>query len=401
MSQQSKCQNGRVLLTPDEEAFLIENGPHMTVREVRDAMATISPCPRVLGSIRSSLQCRGITPKKAIRRWSDDDRAYLEKYYRDKPAQEIADHLGVSKGSVYAHAFTYGISKSHSGSRNYERFKRMTKWRLSLMDILDKAAELDSDPYTEVDIKTNRKGKMAVYARKEKKRAFLLAAGLGTRLRPLTDTTPKCLLPINGHPLMYYWFQLLMKHNIDHVLVNTHHLAPTVKEYVRDFLSASPDLSVTVSFEKELLGGAGTVKANSRYIENEREFLICYADNLTNVNLGELLRFHRSKDAILTMGLFHTPCPTMCGIIAEMTHDNLIVDYTEKPENPSSNLANTGIYVASPAILDYIPDGFADFGHDVLPKLVGKMYGYKLSGYLRDIGTYGRYAMAMNEWRSL
>jgi len=331
--------------------------------------------------------------------WTEQDRLFLETHYGQKSPQAIADHIGVTKGSVYSHAFAYGLSQSHAARRNLARYVKQTEWKASLLDIMDTAMKLDADPYTDVDVRQNRRGEMAVYARPAQKRAFLLAAGLGTRLRPLTDTVPKCLLPINGHTMLYYWFQLLMQHNVGHVLVNTHHLAPMVRDYVDGFLAGDPGLAVGLSHEKELRGTAGTVKSHRHYIDNEREFLILYADNLTTVNLAELLRFHRSKDTLLTMGVFKSNAPSECGIV-QMEHDGMIVDFAEKPRTPKGNLANAGIYVASPEIVDFIPDGFADFGKDVLPKLAGKMYGYRLKGYLRDIGTFEGYQAAQTEWRN-
>ena len=207
-------------------------------------------------------------------------------------------------------------------------------------------------------------------------KAFLLAAGLGTRLRPLTNTIPKCMIPIDGKPMLYYWFQLLKKHNINNVLINLHHLPDIVRKYVADFSSLNPDFRITLFYEEELAGSAGTIRANFQWIKNEREFLIAYADNLTNVNLTKLIKFHRGKDAILTMGLFRSDYPKGCGI-AVLDYSGLIIEFVEKPENPVSDLANAGIYVASPALLDYIPEGVADLGHDVLPELVGEMYGYE------------------------
>jgi mannose-1-phosphate guanylyltransferase len=231
-------------------------------------------------------------------------------------------------------------------------------------------------------------------------RAFLLAAGLGTRLRPLTDTVPKCMMPVDGKPMLYHWFRLLEKHSIDEVLINLHHLPGIVTEYVWRFSSSRPNLQIQLFYEQELAGSAGTVKANAQWIEDETDFLIAYADNLTNADLTRLIRFHRSKRPVLTMGLFHSDYPQGCGI-AKMDDDGLIVDFVEKPQNPRSDMANAGIYVASPGLLNYIPDGFADLGHDVLPKLVGRMYGCEVKGFLRDIGTMENYSKAAAGWRQM
>ena len=181
-------------------------------------------------------------------------------------------------------------------------------------------------------------------------------------------------------------------------LINLHHFADMVKEYVarNEF-----NLNITLAHEETLLGSAGTVKANSDFIRDEKDFLILYADNFTNVNLKTLLDFHRSRNAILTMGLFKTDTPRACGI-AEVDGTGLITSFVEKPAFPRSNLANAGIFVATPLILQYFPSkDFIDLGYDVLPHLVGKMYGYTINEYLLDIGTLRNYERAQFDARLL
>jgi len=229
-------------------------------------------------------------------------------------------------------------------------------------------------------------------------KAFLLAAGKGTRLRPMTDRLPKCLIPINGKPLLYYWFILCRRYGISDVLINLHHFGDMINEYVgkNEF-----NLNITLAYEETLLGSAGTVKANSDFIRDEKDFLILYADNFTNVNLKTLLDFHRSRNAILTMGLFKTDTPRAGGI-AEVDETGLITSFVEKPEFPRSDLANAGIFVATPHILQHFPSkDFIDLGYDVLPQLVGKMYGYRINEYLLDIGTLKNYERAQSDARVL
>jgi mannose-1-phosphate guanylyltransferase len=222
-------------------------------------------------------------------------------------------------------------------------------------------------------------------------KAFLLAAGLGTRLKPLTDAVPKCLMPINGKPLMYYWLKLCEKYGISEILVNVHRF----REQVEHFISTA-DFSgkIHLRYEDKLLGSGGTIKANESFIKDEKCFFILFGDNLTNANLQKLLVFHSSHGEILTMGLFRTDTPQSCGI-ADLDRGGRVINFVEKPEKPTSNLANAGIYVASPLILSYFPDrDFIDLGYDVLPKLAGRMYGYLIEDYLIDIGTRKNYDKA-------
>lgn len=223
-------------------------------------------------------------------------------------------------------------------------------------------------------------------------KAFLLAAGLGTRLRPLTDTVPKCLVPINGRPLLSYWMTLLARHGFDDVLINVHHLP----EAVRAFAEGVRHPRLTLFHEPELLGSAGTVRANRQWVADGAPFLVAYADDLTNADLGALMAVHERHRPLLTMGLFRTPEPTRCGI-AELDGDEAdgaIVTFEEKPARPRSNLANAGLYVADVRLIDRIPEGTADFGHDVLPRLVGEMRGHRLRGELVDVGTWPSYEQA-------
>lgn len=229
-------------------------------------------------------------------------------------------------------------------------------------------------------------------------KAFLLVAGEGTRLRPLTWNVPKCLVPILGRPLLHYWFKLCQCYGIDSVLLNLHHLPEKVEEFLK---TNNYGLQVRMTFEPELLGSAGTIRANWDFVEKEESFFIFYGDNLTNVRLDLMREFHQGHRGLLTMGLFQSSVPKECGIV-QLAPDGLVLEFVEKPEEPRSNLANAGIFLARAGILDFIPDGKGvDLGYHVLPVLVGKMYGWLVQGYLRDIGSAKSYEQAQQEWQCL
>jgi mannose-1-phosphate guanylyltransferase len=226
-------------------------------------------------------------------------------------------------------------------------------------------------------------------------KAFLLAAGEGTRLRPLTSEIPKCLLPVGGMPLLGLWYRLLEKHGVTEALVNTHHLAGKVESFVRTFKTP---IRTRLDHEPVLLGSAGTVRRNRSFVENEPAFWIVYADGLTDMDLGALLAFHRRKRSMLTLGLFHTPVPKESGIAA-LDPDGRIVDFVEKPSDPKGDLSNTGVMAASPELLDEIPDRVpCDLSHDVLPGLAGRMHGLVTDRFFIDIGTPESYRRAQEEW---
>lgn len=226
-------------------------------------------------------------------------------------------------------------------------------------------------------------------------KAFLLTAGLGTRLLPLTQTTPKCLIDIAGRPLIDWWFDAMEKAEVTEVLINLHHLPDQVRAHVN---AINTPIKVTFYFEATLLGSAGTLKINADFIKNEDCFYIIYADNLTSIHLKDLYQFHKSQQHPFTMALFVSDTPSHCGIAA-LDDKGTVVDFVEKPASPKSNLANAGIYIASPSVIALIPEkNPADIGFDLLPQLVNKMSGWKTNSYLIDIGTPENLAKARAAW---
>lgn len=227
-------------------------------------------------------------------------------------------------------------------------------------------------------------------------KAFLLAAGIGKRLWPITKYIPKCLVPINGKPLLQIWLELCYRYGIEEILINLHHFPDLVKNFVNQI---SLDLKIILFYEEKLLGSGGTLLANYEFVKNEKKFFIFYADNLTNVNLTKMIDFDKTHSEVLTMGLFRTETPEKCGIV-ELDKNSLIIGFEEKPQNPKSNLANAGIYLVKNDIWDYLPQkDFVDLGFDVLPCLIGKMYGYEIKEYLIDIGTIENYQKALQTWK--
>lgn len=217
-------------------------------------------------------------------------------------------------------------------------------------------------------------------------RALLLAGGLGTRLRPLTDRVPKCLVPVAGRPILDYWIDALDAAGIGEALLNTHHHAGQVRDYIA-VVNARGGVQLSEAWEPELLGSAGTVHANRGWADDADEILVIYADNLSDIDLGALVAFHRAHGDPMTMALFHTEYPEKCGI-AELDGQGRIASFVEKPAKPVSDLANAGLYVLDAEAWREIADMDAfDFGFDVIPRFVGRMRGYRHPGYHRDIGT--------------
>ncbi len=229
-------------------------------------------------------------------------------------------------------------------------------------------------------------------------KAFLLAAGNGTRLRPLTDKIPKCLVPIAGISMLNIWLELCRRAGIDQVLLNLHAHADIVRKELNQ-MTKGP--RVTAVEEPVLLGSAGTLLANREWVADEEQFWILYADVLTNADLGQMLKFHRNENLPCTLGLTQVKDPRRCGV-ATFDQRSVITDFVEKPSNPTSNWAFSGIMLASPQILDEVTrPAPSDIGFNLLPQLVGKMRAYPISEYLLDIGTMENYELAQRTWPGL
>jgi D,D-heptose 1,7-bisphosphate phosphatase len=224
-------------------------------------------------------------------------------------------------------------------------------------------------------------------------KALLLAGGLGTRLRPLTDTIPKCLVPVAGRPLLDVWVDHLAEAGIREARINTHALADPVRTYIESVNSGGRFLLVE-SYEPALLGSAGTVSANVDLADDADQIVIVYADNLSDIDLRPLLAFHRTHGDPFTMVLFRAPNPRACGI-AELDDAGRIVSFVEKPEQPATDLANAGLYVVDAGAYREIAAMRAfDLGFEVLPRFVGRMRGWVWGGYHLDIGTHEALARA-------
>lgn len=228
-------------------------------------------------------------------------------------------------------------------------------------------------------------------------RAMIMAAGLGTRLRPITDTVPKCLVPIAGRPLLDYWVERLAAAEVRDAVINTHHLPDRVRAYIAAVNApgrVAGGFRLAEAYEPVLLGSAGTIAANRALADGASEIVVVYSDNLSGADIGAMLEFHRSHPDPFTMLVFRAAEPRRCGI-AECDAEQRVIGFVEKPSEPRSNLANGGIYIVDPEAYREIADMRAfDIGFDVIPKLVGRMRAWEWGGYHLDIGTHEALARA-------
>ncbi len=206
---------------------------------------------------------------------------------------------------------------------------------------------------------------------------------------------PKCMVSFGGRPLVDIWLDALAAAGVDEVLINLHHLPDVVSRHLAD-RTGTPE--VRTILEPDLLGSAGTLLANRDWVNGENAFLVCYADNLTDFDLRSLIDAHREHNPIATLAVFHSENPSAGGVV-EVDSTNKVIGFTEKPDEPVSDLTNAGMYAFQPEVLNVISGSPPlDIGYDLLPLLVGQAYAVPVDGYFRDIGTPSAYRLAREEW---
>jgi mannose-1-phosphate guanylyltransferase len=218
-------------------------------------------------------------------------------------------------------------------------------------------------------------------------RALLLAAGMGLRLLPITATTAKCMVEINGRPLLEYWLQFLFAGGIERVLVNTHWLEDQVITFVKASRWAD---RIDLVHEDELLGTGGTVLANRNWFGGQA-FIVAHADNLTDFDVAGFVTAHQSRppDHAITMLGFRTDTPRSCGIL-ELDARGTVVAFHEKVDNPPGNLANGAVYIFEPEVVETIASfgrPVVDLSTEIIPRYIGRILCVETRGYHRDIGT--------------
>lgn len=215
---------------------------------------------------------------------------------------------------------------------------------------------------------------------------MVLAAGLGTRLRPLTYELPKPMVPVLDRPVMAHILDLLQRHGCERVIANLHHFPDTIRDYFGD--------EIEYRFEQELLGTAGGVRNCRDFLCAEDEpFLIISGDALTDLDLDSFLARHREAGGIATLAVKRVSDTRQYGVVV---HDDegRISGFQEKPEpaDARSDLGNCGIYMLEPAIFDHFPERpFADWAQDVFPALLERDVPFHVHDigeqYWNDVGS--------------
>jgi len=223
-------------------------------------------------------------------------------------------------------------------------------------------------------------------------KAMILAAGVGSRLDPLTRNIPKPMVPIVNRPVIEHIVDLLRRHQMNDIMINLHYLGDTIANYLGD--GSKFGVRIEYSREEELWGDAGSVKrCESFFADGTSEpFLVVGGDDISDKDLSKLVKSHKDNKALATIGLSLVDDPSEYGIVL-VNERGRITRFLEKPKGEFifSNTANTGVYIFDQSIFDYIPKGtFYGFGHNLFPHLLDQkkpIFGHLTSSYWRDVGN--------------
>lgn len=219
-------------------------------------------------------------------------------------------------------------------------------------------------------------------------KALILAAGIGSRLKPLTDVMPKCLMPIHGTPLLEYWLHDILQAGIDDIHVNVHHHADAVIDFLERPVFRN---RISVLRENSLLGTAGTIRALTRELF-DCTALVLHADNWTTLDISLFIDYHRRRvrdeaSYLMTMVTFDCEKPHEVGIV-EVDSNGRLAQFHEKVQNPPGNKANAAIYLIEPSVISWINarSTVNDFSTQVIPFFLGRTGIFHNDNVQRDIG---------------
>jgi len=219
-------------------------------------------------------------------------------------------------------------------------------------------------------------------------KTIILCAGVGSRLKAVSNGKPKCMIEISGKPLIDYLLNDLHNANIKDIFINLHYNPESIKSYLGDGLKYN--MRITYSFEKKLLGTAGALNNFKKYIDDD--FIVIYGDTYRELDFSDMIAYYR-KSGVFGLIALHTPDNPFDSGIVKLNNKFKIIEFIEKPPIntiPANNLySNAGVYIFNKQIFEYIiPETFSDFGIDIFPKLIKEqeLIGYPIKGTVIDIG---------------
>lgn len=223
------------------------------------------------------------------------------------------------------------------------------------------------------------------------RKAVILCAGEGTRLRPLTERCPKVMLPIAGKPVLEHHLALFKRHGVVEIYINLHHLPEQIVSYFQD--GRRFGVRITYSYEEELRGTAGALRGFRDRL-NET-FAVHYGDVMSELDITKMLAFHKGKGSVATLVVHPTNRPHDSDIVVLDASGRVTAVYHKPGSAKYGNLGNAAFYILEPKVLEYLPqEGTSDFIQDIFPQMIKDgepLYGYLTDDYLEDMGTLERY----------
>lgn len=217
-------------------------------------------------------------------------------------------------------------------------------------------------------------------------KAVIMSGGKGTRLYPLTKDMPKPMVRIIDKPVLEHIILLLKKHNINEIAVTLGYMAESIIAYFGD--GSNLGVKITYYVEDSPLGTAGSVKRTLNFVDDD--FVVISGDSYCDIDITRAIRFHKAKKSLFTLIAQPKENPVGLGVL-DIDENNLVTAFIEKPDSAKTSLINTGIYIINKYVLSLIPEGFYDFGKQLIPRLLGEVYAYVDYGYWSDIGTLQSY----------
>lgn len=226
-------------------------------------------------------------------------------------------------------------------------------------------------------------------------KAIIIAGGLGTRLRPLTEKVPKPMLDYKGKPLLEHLIEELKRNGILEIILCTGYFSEKIEQYFGD--GSKFGLKILYSKEESELGTGGALKLASKFLKEDETFLVVYGDLYLKMDLKNFIKFHKQKNSEGTLTIHQTDHPHDSDLV-KVDHDGKITDFflknTSRNDKDAGNLGNAGVYCFNSSILNFFPDGRCGLDKDVLPRALlkgAKLYGYITNERILDIGTHDRY----------
>jgi len=228
------------------------------------------------------------------------------------------------------------------------------------------------------------------------RKALIMAGGFGTRMKGLTENTPKPMLPLQGKPILEYSIDMCKRYGITDIAISIHFFGEKIKQHFGDGKKFGVNI---VYVEEEVpLGTGGALRLHKDWLDEP--FMMCNADELKDINLDDMYKKHVASKALATIALTKVEDPSQYGVVE--LQGNKIIRFVEKPkkEEAPSNFINAGLYIIEPEAIKLIPQGFCMVEKNLFPNLAsdGKLNGYRFSGQWFDTGTPERYVFAEKNW---